>query len=393
MITQEEALAKILNGVSVLPSRVTPLSHALDCFATRDIFARLPMPLFDNSAMDGYAVVSSDCRPGAILRVVGEQAAGIDQKSQISAGEAVRIFTGAPIPDGADAVIMQEDVKRDGSQITVNTVVARSEFVRRLGCDLSKGQKIVATGEKLRAENLALLAAQGLATIEVGGELHAAIVSTGDELVSPGTALQSGQLYESNSVLLCALLEKIGANVQSSEHAADNRESLTAALRTGLKHDVLVISGGVSVGERDLVKPCLRELGVEIDLWRVAIKPGKPFLFGRAGNCAIFGLPGNPVSAFVTSLILVRPALLKMMGASEASWSLPITTAQLISDVLNDGDRIHYIRGELRDGQFTPMGRQESHALFGLSRSNALMPVAPGAKFTAGVTVTVQTWN
>ena len=209
----------------------------------------------------------------------------------------------------------------------------------------------------------------------------------------PGTALRSGQLYESNSVLLRALLEKIGVNVQSSEHAADNRESLGAALRAGLKHDVLVISGGVSVGERDLVKPCLRELGVEIDLWRVAMKPGKPFLFGRAGNCALFGLPGNPVSAFVTFLILVRPALLKMMGAGEAAWSLPKTSAQLTSDVLNDGDRIHYLRGELRNGQFTPMGRQESHALFGLSRSNALLPVAPGEKFPAGAMVAVQTWN
>jgi molybdopterin molybdotransferase len=393
MIAQKEALAKILESVPVLPSRETPLSHALGGFAARDIFARLPMPLFNNSAMDGYAVVSSDCRPGEILQVVGEQAAGIDRKSEIRAGEALRIFTGAPIPNGADAVVMQEDVKRDGSQITVNTTVSPGEFVRGRGCDLSEGQKIIATGEQLRAENLALLAAQGLEMIEVGGELRAAIVSTGDELVPPGTALQSGELYESNSVLLRALLEKIGVRVQSSEHAADNRESLGTALRAGLKHDVLVISGGVSVGERDLVKPCLRELGVEIDLWRVAMKPGKPFLFGRAANCALFGLPGNPVSAFVTFLILVRPALLKMMGASGAFWSLPTTAAQLTSGVLNDGDRIHYIRGELRDGQFTPMGRQESHALFGLSRSNALLPVAPGGKFPAGVTVAVQTWN
>jgi molybdopterin molybdotransferase len=393
MIAQEEALAKILESVPVLPSRETPLSHALGCFAARDIFACLPLPLFDNSAMDGYAVISSDCQPGETLQVVGEQAAGIDRKRGIHSGEALRIFTGAPMPNGADAVVMQEDVKRDGSQITVNTTVSAGEFVRRRGCDLSEGQKIIATGEQLRAENLALLAAQGLETIEIGGELRAAIVSTGDELVPPGTALQSGQLYESNSVLLRALLEKIGARVQSSEHAADNRESLGAALQAGLKHDVLVISGGVSVGERDLVKPCLRELGVEIDLWRVAMKPGKPFLFGRAGNCALFGLPGNPVSAFVTFLILVRPALLKMMGAGEAEWSLPKTSAQLATDMLNDGDRIHYIRGELRAGKFMPMGRQESHALFGLSRSNALLPVAPGEKFPAGTTVAVQTWN
>jgi molybdopterin molybdotransferase len=345
------------------------------------------MPLFDNSAMDGYAVVSSDCRPGAILRIVGEQAAGIDQKSQISAGEAVRIFTGAPMPNGADAVVMQEDVKRDDSQITVNTVVARGEFVRRRGCDLGEGQRIVATGEKVRAENLALLAAQGLATIEVGGELHAAIISTGDELVSPGTPLQSGQLYESNSVLLRALLEQMGVKVGSSEHAADTHESLTAALRDGLKHDVLVISGGVSVGERDLVKPCLRELGVEIDLWRVAVKPGKPFLFGKRDQCRIFGLPGNPVSTFVTFLIFVRPVLLQMMGAAEIG--LPRARVRLGHEISGDETRPHYFRGELKDGQFKVVGRQESHALFGLARANALLRVKAQEKLVADSEVEV----
>ncbi len=393
MITQEEALAKIFGSVAVLPSRKIPLAHALGCFAARDIFARLPMPLFDNSAMDGYAVISQHCRPGDTLRVIGEQAAGIDRGIEIRPGEAVRIFTGAPMPNGADAVVMQEDVKRDGSQITVNTTVSPGEFVRRRGCDLSEGQKILAAGDPLRAENLALLAAQGLATVEVGGQVRAAIVSTGDELALPEAPLKPGQIYDSNSVLLRALLEKIGVSVRSSDHAADNRVSIGAALGNGIKHDVLVICGGVSVGERDLVKACLGELGVEIDLWRVAMKPGKPFLFGRAGDCAIFGLPGNPVSAFVTFLILVRPALLKMMGANEAVWSLPKASARLMSDVGNDGDRIHYIRGQLRDGQFTPTGRQESHALFGLSQANAILPVSPGEKFTAGTTVGVQTWN
>ncbi len=393
MIAQEEALAKILESVPVLPSREMPLSHALGCFAARDIFARFPLPLFDNSAMDGYAVISKDCRPGKILHVAGEQAAGSDRKIEVHAGEAVRIFTGAPMPNGADAVVMQEDVQCDGAEIIVNTTVSPGEFVRRRGCDLSEGQKIMTAGDQLRAENLALLAAQGFATVEVGGPLRAAIVSTGDELAPSGGELHPGQIYESNSVLLRALLEKIGVSVQSSEHAADNRESLLAALDAGLKHDALVISGGVSVGERDLVKPCLRELGVEIDLWRVAMKPGKPFLFGRGGNCAVFGLPGNSVSAFVTFLILVRPALLKMMRANATACSLPKTSARLMSDVLNEGDRIHYLRGELRNGQFTPMGRQESHALFGLSRSNALLPIAPGKEFRAGSMVAVQTWN
>ena len=173
----------------------------------------------------------------------------------------------------------------------------------------------------------------------------------------------------------------------------DRAEDLKAALSDGLKRDVLIISGGVSVGDHDLVRPLLQELGAEIDLWRVAIKPGKPFLFGRRGNCAIFALPGNPVSAFVTFLVFVRPAILKMMGAGEDALSLRKTSARLSDEVSNDGDRAHYFRGVLRDGEFKSVGRQESHALYGLSRSNALLRLAPGEKVSAGSIVSVYLWN
>src|SRR5436189_562168 len=333
MISEEEARKKILEMVRSLPSRRLSLSQALGCFAAEDYFARLPLPVFDNSAMDGYAVVASACKKGARLRVTGEQPAGRDRQLRVSPGEAVRIFTGAPMPAGADAVVMQEDVTRDRDEIAINTDVEAGEFIRRRGCDLAEGQRIVAKGERLRAATIALLASQGFAEVTVGGEVNAAIISTGDELVKPGEKLEPGQIYESNSALLNALLERCGAIVNSVEHCRDERESLSKAIKRAAKSDILIISGGVSVGEHDLVKNALLELGAQIDIWRVAIKPGKPFLFGQlptksfypagetpAGptgspqdesvgpadkmpvlrNCFVFGLPGNPVSAFVT---------------------------------------------------------------------------------------------
>ena len=389
VITEDEALAHIMESVKPLPSRRVPLTQARERFAARDIFARLALPVFDNSAMDGYAVVARSCSPGQSQRVIGEQPAGVDRKLRITAGEAVRVFTGAPMPEGADAVVMQEDVRRDGSEIFINAEVEPGEFVRRRGSDLSEGQRIVEAGEGIRPQTLALLAAQGLAEIDLGGEVRAAIVTTGDELVPPGRSLDVGQIYESNSTLVRALLERCGVSFAVVEHCADDAPSIESALRTGLEHDVLVIVGGVSVGAHDLVKPALASVGARTDLWRVSVKPGKPFLFGRAGQCAIFGLPGNPVSAFVTFLLFVRPAILRMMGARGEELSLPRYEAQLAEEVQNGSDRPHYVRGRVAHGKFTPVGRQESHALYGLSRANALLRVPPGEVFPSGSTVPI----
>ena len=391
MISEEEARAKIFETIRPLPPRRLSISKALDCFAAEDYFARLPLPNFDNSAMDGYAVVASSCAPGKRLRVVGEQAAGLDQQLRASAGEAVRIFTGAPIPAGADAIVMQEDVTREGGEIVVNVDVDPGEFVRRRGCDLGEGQKILARGERIRAATTALLASQGFSDVMVGGEVSAAIISTGDELVKPEAKLQPGQIYESNSVLLQGLLHNCGAAERLMEHCRDDEELLTKALRRAIKHRVVIVSGGVSVGERDIVKSALQSLGAKIDIWRVAIKPGKPFLFGHIDECDLFGLPGNPVSAFVTFLQFVRPAILKMMSAVKLD--LLKVSAKLLVDLTNDSDRVHYIRGKFEDGIFTPVGRQESHALFGLSQSNALLRLAVGESRKRGAIVNVQVWD
>jgi molybdopterin molybdotransferase len=391
MISEEEALSKILDGTQSLPTRRVSISSALDFFATRDLAARLPLPTFDNSAMDGYAVVASSCKKGERLRVTGEQPAGVDRQLRVSSGEAVRIFTGAPLPQGADAIVMQEDVTREGDEIVINTNVEAGEFVRRRGCDLAEGQKILEKGERIGPATLGLLASQGFAEVMIGGEVKAAILATGDELVKPGGKLEPGQIYESNSALLNALLQRCGAIVKSEEHCRDKRESLIEAIKRGIKNHILIISGGVSVGEHDLVKDGLHELGAQIDIWRVAIKPGKPFLFGQLNECPVFGLPGNPVSAFVTFLQFVRPAILKMMGATY--FNLPQVPAKLTVDLTNDSDRAHYIRGKLEHGRFTPVGRQESHALFGLSQSNVLLRLGLGQSLKAGEIVDVQIWD
>jgi len=391
VISEEEARKKILETVRPLPARKLSISKSLGCFAAEDHFARLPLPPFNNSAMDGYAVVASSCKKGQRLRVIGEQPAGRDKQLCVSRGEAVRIFTGAPVPAGADAVVMQEDVTRDGAEIVINVDVEAGEFIRRSGCDLAEGQMILTKGERIRSATTALLASQGFAEVTVGGEVKAAILSTGDELVTPGGRLEPGQIYESNSALLNGLLKRCGAVVDSVEHCRDDRESLHEAIKRGIKNHILIISGGVSVGEHDLVKDALHDLGAQIAIWRVAIKPGKPFLFGKIGECAVFGLPGNPVSAFVTFLQFVRPAILKTMGAT--NFDLPKVPTKLSLDLTNDSDRPHYIRGKVEHGTFTPIGRQESHALFGLSQSNALLRVAVGESFQAGMIVDVRIWD
>lgn len=390
MLSEEEALARILRSVKPLSSRRVKLERALHCFAATDVFAGFPSPGFDNSAMDGYAVIAGSCAPGAKLKVVGEQPAGVDRQLSVAEGEAVRIFTGAPIPRGADAVVMQEDVVRQKNEIEVNTRVLAGEFIRRRGLDVAEGQKIIEAGSRMTSAKLALLASQGIADFAVGGIARVAILSTGDEIVPPGEERRAGEIFESNGILLRTLAEASGARLESVRHVTDDSAALESAIRQASGWDALIITGGVSVGARDFVKGALSSAGAEIDLWRVAIKPGKPFLFGTRDGAAIFALPGNPVSAFVTFLIFVRPALLKLMGAAMNELSLAESFAELTIDLRNDGERVHYVRGKAERGKFTPMGLQESHALFGLSQANALLRLGLNAQHRRGEIVAVK---
>ena len=387
MLTEFEARTRLLARIDPLNEEPVPLGKSLARFLSRDVRSTIAIPSFDNSQVDGYAVHSSNATAGTRLHVVGEHAAGVGQTLAVGAGAALRIFTGAPMPLGADAVVMQEDVTRDGDHIVLNETTTPGEHVRRTGSDLCRGQFIARRGERITPALIGLFASQGLVEVGVHRQPRIGILSTGDELIAPGTALLPGQIYNSNGPMLAAMLAQLGFADVTVRHCADTLNATTDALNHLMfSSDAVIISGGVSVGDHDHVKPALTALGLVPDFWRVKVKPGKPFLFAwREGSlpASIFGLPGNPVSAFVTFHLFVRPALMKMMGGNE---ELPTIIARLTTTVSNDGDRPHYVRGQFMNGDFTPTGLQQSHALFGLSRCNALLRVAEGESISSGET-------
>jgi len=395
MIEEGEARRRILDRVPASGVEIVPLGRGLGRYVSGEVRARVAIPGFDNSAMDGYAVRASDAETGAVLSVVGEQPAGRDLGLMLGEGEAIRIFTGAPMPLGADAVLMQEDAERDGESVRVIDGVESGEFVRRRGSDLCEGQRILARGDRLNPQRIGLLASQGIAEVEVGRLPKVAILSTGDELIQPGNELAPGELYNSNAVMLAEMVRRVErAIVVECFHSRDELAELERTMRAALDWcDILVIAGGVSVGDRDMVKPALEAIGIDTDFWRVRIKPGKPFLFGQApgGEKLVFGLPGNPVSAFVTFEIFVAPALRRWMGAGEDGHRLQSVRAELVGEVENRGARPHYVRGhwEATMGKFSPSGMQQSHALSGLARSNALLRMEAGEALDKGAQIDV----
>jgi molybdopterin molybdotransferase len=387
MLTEQDALSSILAAVRPLETEELRLFEAGDRILAEDVLARVSLPRFDNSSMDGYAVRAADAVAGAVLRVIGEQPAGPDQGLKIDTGTAVRVYTGAPIPLGANAVVMQEDCDRQEDEVTIREVVAPGEFIRLRGGDLCEGQKIAEAGARLNGPLLAILASQGIGRIRVFLRPKVAILATGSELRSPGEPLGSGEIYETNRVMLQELVQDAGGRPRLFDPVPDQESEHLRALQDAASDDVIVIAGGVSVGERDLVKSTLKKLGCDIELWRVAVRPGKPFLFGRLNQKWVFGLPGNPVSAFVTFLLFVRPALLAMQGWRGVS--VTKTQAILSKSVTNKGERPHYLRGYLEAGRFMPFENQESHALFTLSRTNALLRIGAGEQISEYQTVEV----
>jgi len=387
LLSEEETLDRVLLSVRAPSVEKVSIWNAGNRVLSEDIVATVSLPRFDNSTMDGYAVRAEDAMAGARLLVSGEQAAGPDLALRVGRREAIRIYTGAPIPRDANAVIMQEDVDADGKSIFVREGVTSGENIRVRGGDLAEGQKMARKGTLLSGPGLAAIASQGMNELAVFKRPRVAIIATGSELRSQGEPLRPGEIYETNRILLAELVAGSGAEGAVFDIVPDSEEAHLESFQRARAYDAIVVAGGVSVGTRDLVKPTLQKLGAKLELWRVSVKPGKPFMFGRWGNTLVFGLPGNPVSAFVTFMLFARPALWKLGGRT--SLDLPRARARLDREIVNRGDRPHYIRGVYSNGAFKPVGRQESHALFALSQANALCRLDPDQTLGAGSDVEV----
>ena len=347
--------------------------------------------------MDGYAVRSDDLKSATAstpvqLKLLGRIAAGETFAGTVAPGTCVRIFTGSALPQGADAVVMQEDVSIVNDSVRFAETVKPFENVRLAGEDIRKGTQLVNPGDRLTATRLSLLSATGHANIPVHPAPHIAILASGDELVEPGQSLAPGKIYESNRILISNLCRSIGVAGTILPVVNDTLEKTARALEHAYTtHDVVLTTGGVSVGEFDFVKEAFTAIGGTTDHWKVAIRPGKPFVYGRLPSKHLFGLPGNPVSALVTFLLLVRPALLKMMGALNTD--LPTVIGELSEPLVNPGDRRHFIRCRWHGGKVTPAGRQASHMLGSLRAANCLVEMPPASRLAAGSRVTAQLWE
>lgn len=328
MISPEEALALIASRIVALPSRKEPLARAVGCALAEPLVALVDLPPFDNSAMDGYAVRVGDLAGASTespvrLRLRGEAAAGTPGAKAVGPGETVRILTGAPVPAGADAVVMQEKTERAGETILVFAAPSVGENIRPRGEDVRAREPLLSPGTTLRPYEIGLLASQGIAEVEVVPVPSAAVLATGSELVRLGVPLGAGQIYNSNGPALCAALGRWGVPTQDLGSVGDDPEALAAALQPAAgASDLLLVAGGVSVGDYDFTRPVLARLGFQEVFWKVAIKPGKPLLFGLIPAQAtgrdtwVFGLPGNPLSALVCLEEFVRPAIERMRGVT-----------------------------------------------------------------------------
>ncbi len=397
MLSLEEAVGRSLLAVPLLGTETVPLADTAGRFAAVDANANVALPGFDNSAMDGYAVRSRDLhgattKSPVALSCIGVIPAGTESAGTVDEGTCMRIFTGSPIPAGADTVIMQEDCRADlGDERTVrcNDSVRPWENVRLKGEDIREGDTVVAAGTRLTAGTIGLLAATGHGSLEVGLQPKVGLVATGSELIEPPDDLQPGEIYESNRTMLASLVARANGLPTRYPIVPDSLEATVDALeRAFAENDAVVTSGGVSVGDHDHVRPAIEQLGGALDFWQVAVKPGKPFVLGQAGGKPLFGLPGNPVSALVTFLLLVRPALLKMQGATE--WGLAKRPGLLAEALANRGDRRHFVRvTHDADGLVRSAGGQRSHMLGSLAKANGFVDLPPDSRLAKGDPVEV----
>lgn len=387
-----EALARVLDGVMPLGPEQTPLTSAHGRTLAHDLAAALTSPPFESSSMDGYAVRASDISKGPVtLKLIGESAAGWPFAGSVKAGEAVRIFTGAPVPDGADTVVIQEDTLAEGARVRINVAGPKGANVRPRGQDFHEGDRVLAKGTRLNARHILLAAGAGHAVLATVKRPLVAILSTGDELVEPSDLPKAGQIVASNSYGLAALVEAAGARVRRLGIARDDPDDLTQKFADAKGADILVTSGGASVGDHDLVRPALEAHGAKLDFYKIAMRPGKPMFFGRMGKMRVLGLPGNPVSTLIGARVFLVPLIAALLGRAD---TLAPVTASLGAPLAKNGPRDHYMRAVLEAGEggprVAPLPDQDSSLVAALARANALIvnPAdAPARPIGASVTV------
>jgi len=373
MITVDAALSHLFSLVAPLGVEEVPLAEAAGRVLAREVAAMRDQPPFAASAMDGYAI-AGEAVAGTTLRVIGEAAAGHGFNGRVGAGEAVRIFTGAPVPGGATRVVMQEDVTPEGAAITLGDGIGAGDNIRAAGGDFRAGQTMSAP-RRLRPADIALLASMNMAFVPVHRRPEVALIATGDELVMPGEDPGPDQIIASNTFGLKALLEARGARARLLPVARDSRASLETVLKLAAGCDLVVTIGGASVGDHDLVARLGPELGMERAFYKVAMRPGKPLMAGRMGDAAMIGLPGNPVSAMVCGHVFVVPIVEAMLGLGTAP--APRRTAPLAAPLPANGPREHYMRARLGDDGIAAEDRQDSSLLSILAHADALLVRPP----------------
>jgi molybdopterin molybdotransferase len=393
MISVDEARQRIAAAMRPVGVEVVPLDHALGRVLAEDVAARVSQPPVAVSAMDGYAVRGADVQSvPATLRRVGEAPAGGAHAGTLKAGETVRIFTGGPLPAGSDTVVLQENTEASGEQVVVKQVTARGRHVRAAGLDFAAGQVLLRSGQRLAARDVGLAAAMNVPSLRVRVRPRVAVLSTGNELVPAGNQAGPHRIVDANGPALAAVLRTFGAEPVSLGIARDDVATLQEAADKARGADLFITLGGASVGEHDLIQSALGPQGLAVDFWKVAIRPGKPLMFGKLGAMPVLGLPGNPVSALVCALVFVRAAIDALLGTPHGDG---IVGAVLGRDLEANDQRQDYLRSELvrgKDGTFvaTPLARQDSSMLASLAASGCLVvrpPHAPALK--AGATVPV----
>jgi molybdopterin molybdotransferase len=395
MLSVEDALARILGALKPLPAEQVTVAHSLGRVLAEDVAARRTQPPAAVSAMDGYAVRAADVQDApATLKVIGEAPAGEAFAGTVGAGEAVRIFTGGPVPDGADAIVIQENTEAGKGTVNVLESVQDGAFVRPAGLDFTEGQVRLKAGRVLTARDVGLAAAMNVPWLMVRRRPRIAILVTGDEIVMPGDPIGPSQIVSSNSIALAAAIRVFGGESCMLGIARDDRDALAAMASGAAGADLLLTSGGASVGDHDLVQSVLGEIGFELGFWKIAMRPGKPLIFGHVGDTPVLGLPGNPVSALVCAMIYLRPAMARMLGADDAD-AAPRLTARLTEPLGANDERQDYLRAKLGNGAdggltVTPFSRQDSSMLAMLAAADCLIVRAPHAPaLDAGAAVEV----